>query len=142
MSSEIIKDLVRTARIQGEKNSDSYARYMKKMENFIRTILDKSIAIRERYTTLHLFGLADNKIDRKPMVEYYMEMLHKEMIHNEDCEEFEMYEAQLASLKDCDFYISQIAMLISPENLDIGAADKDIQEKSEKIDLSNLKLSL
>ena len=139
-SGDMIKDLFLTAKLQGERDSEAYARYMRKMEKFIKTILNKQAPVRERFTTLHLYGLADNKIDRKPEVAYYMEKLHEEMIFYEHYDEFNMYEAKLRSEEIADFYISQVAMMISPENLDISAADKETQEKTKKISFADLTL--
>lgn len=114
--------MLKFAYTMGVKDSDGNARFIKKLEELVKDIFNDDLTIEEKEMTLHLIGLADNKIDTNPKLTIIKRKLSSEIEMQEVFLKHGQFQNLEESERRCKKLIKEAQRLISPRNIDVGSA--------------------
>jgi len=130
--------LVQMAMAYGQKTSEFHSNFIQKISDLYDIVYSDEHSIKEKLNAIQKIGLADNKIDTHPEIEYYLKLIDEEMIDQEYMIRGRQWHNLQESEQRCSWYLLRIAQLISPSALDLGAISQDKVEGKVREDVDTL----
>jgi len=116
ISAGIIYDL-------GKLEADTHYAYHEEIKKHVKVIQDETATIREKLEALSMIGLADNKISEERVIGA-VKFIVKELKWQDKWMRWGRIQNIIESEDRCEERIQEIALLISPEYVDISAGER------------------
>ncbi len=120
----------------GRQEGEGHYKYIKAVSELLDKIFNSEMDLEYRILSLHKLGLSDNKIDTNPKVEYYFRLLSEELVSQRVFKEAYQWQNLKESIDRCDYYIEEIARLISPTSMDIASSTEEEKVKTDVKDFA------